>query len=266
MSHSPMDLDSSLDDLIKKRKTFGSDKNKFKKQNNNTNKNKKQHQNQPQSRPSLQTNKAKVTKPAQRKSSGINARLVSSLISIKIITRILIVCLQSTAGGNAASSGPLFTAKNTPTQQRQTPKADPSQIIITKAIPASSSVQSRLGNGIAGNDKKVKSVIASRLGAPPRQQQPQPHQQQQQQQHHHQRQSQIAPQLTTQTQNDPIQIRGMFQSGYTEQGQGISIRGRSNTATARPGLSIRGESGPTTVLMTGLDAYANSDDVRVSLI
>ncbi|KAG2207249.1 hypothetical protein INT46_008867 [Mucor plumbeus] len=246
MSHSPMDLDSSLDDLIKKRKTFGSDKNKFKKQNNNTNKNKKQHQNQPQSRPSLQTNKAKVTKPAQRKSSGINARL-------------------STAGGNAASSGPLFTAKNTPTQQRQTPKADPSQIIITKAIPASSSVQSRLGNGIAGNDKKVKSVIASRLGAPPRQQQPQPHQQQQQQQHHHQRQSQIAPQLTTQTQNDPIQIRGMFQSGYTEQGQGISIRGRSNTATARPGLSIRGESGPTTVLMTGLDAYANSDDVRLTV-
>lgn len=93
MSHSPMDLDSSLDDLIKKRKTFGSDKNKFKKQNNNTNKNKKQHQNQPQSRPPLQTSKAKVTKPAQRSSSGINARLVSSLISIKVITRILIICL-----------------------------------------------------------------------------------------------------------------------------------------------------------------------------
>lgn len=57
----------------------------------------------------------------------------------------------------------------------------------------------------------------------------------------------------------------MFQpAGYpAEQAQGISIRGRSNTATARPGISIRGESGPTTVLMTGLDAYANSDDVRV---
>lgn len=264
-----MDLDSSLDDLIKKRKTFGSDKNKFKKQNNNANKTKKQHQNQPQSRPSLQTNKAKVTKPTQRNNSGINARLVSSLIPIKIITRILIICLQSTAGGNAPSSGPLFTAKNTPTQQRQTPKADPSQIIITKAIPASNSVQSRIGNGITGNDKKVKSVIASRLGAQTRQQQPQPHHSQQQKHHQQQQQQQqrhIAPPLTTQTQKDPIQIRGIFQSGYAEQGQGISIRGRSNTATARPGLSIRGESGPTTVLMTGLDAYCNSDDVRVSLI
>ncbi|CAO0793721.1 unnamed protein product [Mucor circinelloides] len=248
MSHTPMDLDSSLDDLIKKRKSSGSDKSKFKKQNNN--KSKKQHQSQVSSRPALQTSKAKVTKPTQqRNSSGINARL-------------------STSSGNPPS-GPLFTAKNAPPTQRHTPKADPSQIIITKAIPASNAVSSRLGNG-AGNDKKVKSVIASRLGSQPRQQQ-----QQQQQQRKIQsqilhplpttQQHPVMPSSSIQPSRDPVQIRGMFQSEYAEQGQGISIRGRSNTATARPGISIRGESGPTTVLMTGLDAYTNSDDVRLTV-
>ncbi|KAI8641565.1 hypothetical protein BD408DRAFT_418026 [Parasitella parasitica] len=247
MSHTPMDLDSSLDDLIKKRRTFGSDKHRFRKQNNNSNaanKTKKQHASQVQSRPSLQTSKAKVSKPTQRSNSGINARL-------------------STAVGNAPS-GPLFTAKNTPTTQRLTPKADPSQIIITKAIPVSNSVQSRIGSSAGSNDKKVKSVIASRLGVQPRQLQSQinysQHQQQQQQQLR-----QVKPPLPIQAQRDSIQIRGMFQPEYAEQGQGISIRGRSNTATARSGISIRGESGPTTVLMTGLDPYTNSDDVRITV-
>ncbi|CEP12399.1 hypothetical protein [Parasitella parasitica] len=239
-----MDLDSSLDDLIKKRRTSGSDKHRSRKQNNNANKNKKQHASQVLSRPSLQTNKAKVTKPTQRNNSGINARL-------------------STAVGNVPF-GPLFTAKNTPPAQRPTSKADPSQIIITKAVPASNIVQSKIGIVGSNNDKKVKSVIASRLGAQPGQLQSQINHSQQQQQQQKQHQQLKSP-LPLQTQRDPIQIRGSFQPEYAEQGQGISIRGRSNTATARPGISIRGESGPTTVLMTGLDSYTNSDDVRIAV-
>jgi hypothetical protein len=43
----------------------------------------------------------------------------------------------------------------------------------------------------------------------------------------------------------------------------FSICGRSNTGNARP-LSIKGESGPTTVLVTGLDPMANSEDLKVS--
>lgn len=68
MSITPMDLDSSLDDLIKKRRT------------NKPNNNQKQHnqgkkQHQTKSRPSVNVqNKAKVTKP--HRNSGINARLV----------------------------------------------------------------------------------------------------------------------------------------------------------------------------------------------
>lgn len=64
-----MDLDSSLDDLIRKRKT-----------NKPNNQNQKQHnggkkQRQTKSRPSIQVqSKAKVTKP--QRNSGINARLV----------------------------------------------------------------------------------------------------------------------------------------------------------------------------------------------
>ncbi|KAF1798254.1 hypothetical protein V8B55DRAFT_1395780 [Mucor lusitanicus] len=251
MSHTPMDLDSSLDDLIKKRKSSGSERSsRSRKQNNN--KSKKQHQ--MPSRPALQTSKAKVSKPAPvRSNAGINARL-------------------STSSGNAPS-GPLFTAKNTPPAQRPTPKADPSQIIITKAIPASNAVSSRLGSG-AGNDKKVKSVIAGRLGSQPRQQQQQQQQQPQIQSQilrplpptQQQQQEQLyMPSSSIQSPRDPIQIRGMYQPEYVVPGQGISIRGRSNTATARPGISIRGESGPTTVLMTGLDAYTNSDDVRLAV-
>ncbi|KAK4521678.1 heme binding [Mucor velutinosus] len=247
MSHTPMDLDSSLDDLIKKRKSSGSDRSRSRKHSNNKSK-KQQQQHQMSSRPALQTSKAKVSKPTPpRSNSGINARL-------------------STSSGNSPS-GPLFTAKNTPPAKRTTPKADPSQIIITKAIPTSNAISNRIGSG-AGNDKKMKSVIASRLGSQPRQQQQQQPQIQSQILRPlpaTQQQQLYMPSSSIQSSRDPIQIRGMYQPEYVEPGQGISIRGRSNTATARPGISIRGESGPTTVLMTGLDAYANSDDVRLAV-
>jgi hypothetical protein len=41
------------------------------------------------------------------------------------------------------------------------------------------------------------------------------------------------------------------------------ISGRSTTGNARP-LTIKGESGPTTILVSGLDPMTNSEDVKVS--
>jgi hypothetical protein len=70
-----MDLDSSLDDLIKKRrqsKSANSNKKAAAKQQQQSHKNKQQQH----TRPSIQTNKAKVTKPNPPQRSGINARLV----------------------------------------------------------------------------------------------------------------------------------------------------------------------------------------------
>lgn len=43
----------------------------------------------------------------------------------------------------------------------------------------------------------------------------------------------------------------------------LSIRGRSNTIARPAGLSIRGESGPSTVLISNLDPRTNSEDVKV---
>lgn len=45
--------------------------------------------------------------------------------------------------------------------------------------------------------------------------------------------------------------------------QGFTIRGISNTKEMPKPITIKGGSGPTTVLITGLDRGTNSDDVRV---
>jgi hypothetical protein len=45
----------------------------------------------------------------------------------------------------------------------------------------------------------------------------------------------------------------------------FSIRGRSTTAAPTAGLSIKGESGPTLLLVTGLDPGANDDDLKVKI-
>ncbi|RCH77685.1 hypothetical protein CU098_004791, partial [Rhizopus stolonifer] len=119
------------------------------------------------------------------------------------------------------ASGPLFTAKHT----KEPSKADPSQIIITKAI---------------SNQPKrpeVKSVLTGRLGT-----RPSP--------------KQISP--------EPMRMDTYIRP-VEERSTDFSIRGRSNMANARPQLSIKGESGPTTVLVTGLDPGANSEDVKIAL-
>ncbi|KAI7900742.1 uncharacterized protein BX663DRAFT_516355 [Cokeromyces recurvatus] len=221
MSYSPMDLDSSLDDLIKKRKQNG------KKDNPKQQKNKKQ-----DPRPPIQTNKAKITKPKQRQttSSSINSRL-------------------STSKTMSTPRGPLFTAKN---RLHQTPtkpvKADPSQIIITKTLPKSTSIiRNRLGPSSKEEQPRIKSVIttnSSRLGTTI---------------------SRVREPLSPPRENRGMRIDAMaYEPRPSERMGEFTIRGRSNTAVARPGLSIKGESGPATVLITGLDPGANSEDVRIS--
>ena len=77
MSYSPMDLDSSLDDLIKKRRQKQPKSTPPRKQPTNQTK----HPKKQLSRPNIpiQSNKAKVSKPSTpQRTSGINARLVSS--------------------------------------------------------------------------------------------------------------------------------------------------------------------------------------------
>ncbi|KAG2229035.1 hypothetical protein INT48_009591 [Thamnidium elegans] len=161
-----MDLDSSLDDLIKKRK--GNNHNKPRKQQGKNNA-----QQQTKSRPALNVkSRAKVTKP--QRTGGINSRLSASTPTV---------------------SGPLFTSKNQPKRI-----ADPSQIIITKAIPPS--------------QRNKKTHI-----------------------------------------DQPSVLAGRLVSNF-------SIRGRSSTVANTSGLSIRGESGPTLILVTGLDPGTNDDDVK----
>lgn len=48
--------------------------------------------------------------------------------------------------------------------------------------------------------------------------------------------------------------------------QGFTIRGISNTQEEPMTFAIKGESGPTTVLITGLDKGSNSDDVMVTAL
>lgn len=227
MSITPMDLDSSLEDLIKKRKNKPNNNNQ-KQQNGG----KKQQQNN-KPRPSIQVQtKAKVTKP-QRHNSGINARLVNreQRVSIQVSNFFF---LQST------KTGPLFTSKNQPQKQKEQPRtADPSQIIITKAI-APGSIQSRIGNNNNRVNKKSpsienKSLLGGRLGK--------------------QQGGKESNRVETH----------IYQRSASPAVSNFSIRGRSNTVAPSQGLSIRGESGPTLVLVTGLDPGTNDDDVKVSL-
>ncbi|GAA5795897.1 hypothetical protein HPULCUR_001261 [Helicostylum pulchrum] len=200
MSISPMDLDSSLDDLIKKRK--GNNHNQPRKQQG-----KSKAQQQTKSRPALNVkSRAKVTKP-QRTGGGINSRLSAPTPTV---------------------SGPLFTSKNQPKRI-----ADPSQIIITKAIPPSQ------------RNKKTHidqpSVLAGRLGKQPERVETKIYQ----------RPASIVPAITPTPTTPATNVVSNF-----------SIRGRSSTAANTSGLSIRGESGPTLILVTGLDPGTNDDDVK----
>ncbi|KAG1196932.1 hypothetical protein G6F35_012897 [Rhizopus arrhizus] len=213
-----MDLDRPLDDLIKQKK------NKIKKKHQEQQKNqaiKKQQRKDNKSNLNLQT-RAKIKKPIGPKSGKSN-----------IISR-----LSITPKSNSFTSQ---NTKNSTPGLTPTLKADPSQIIITKAIstqPIKNRVKDKPVSKNMGNVRAVKgtSVVSSRLGS----QQPQ----------------QLAP--TQRMIAEPVYERPAIEERST-----ISIRGRSNTASSPIGFSIKGESGPTTVLISGLDRGTNSEDVRI---
>lgn len=124
----------------------------------------------------------------------------------------------------------MFTSKNQPKRT-----ADPSQIIITKAIPPS---QRKNKTHI-----DQPSVLAGRLGKQPERVETKIYQRPT---------TRIVPAAT----NTPTTPTTNVVSNF-------SIRGRSSTVGNTSGLSIRGESGPTLVLVTGLDPGTNDDDVKV---
>ncbi|CAO3690813.1 unnamed protein product [Rhizopus stolonifer] len=205
---SSMDLDLSLDDLIKQKKN---------------NKNKKGFQQQQQKSPKKQQQKNKNNLNFQT-----NAK-IKKTTAVKPKNDII----SQLSLANAKS----FTTNNS---KPTTNQADPSQIIITKAIP---SLKNRLGPNsqkevsvASTRTGKVSSILTSRLG--PRQQQ-QPH---------------IIPK-----QESPR----IYERPAVEERSSISIRGRSNVPTPSSGLSIKGESGPTLVLISGLDRGTNSEDIRL---
>lgn len=122
--------------------------------------------------------------------------------------------------------------------------ADPSQIIITKAIPPG---QRNKKNNIVDNRNGpvigLSSPLAGRLGK-------------QQQVENNTIYQRSAP--TSMISSVPI-----APAATSNVVSNFSIRGRSSTASNMSGLSIRGESGPTLVLVTGLDPGTNDDDVKV---
>ncbi|KAG1463059.1 hypothetical protein G6F56_005373 [Rhizopus delemar] len=204
---SSMDLDLSLDDLIKQKKN-----NKNKKGFQQQQKSPKKQQQKNKNNLNFQTN-AKIKKTTAVKPKN------------DIISRLSLA--------NAKS----FTTNNS---KPTTNQADPSQIIITKAV---SSFKNRLGPNsqkevsvASTRTGKVSSILTSRLGS---RQQQQPH---------------IIPK-----QESPR----IYERPAVEERSSISIRGRSSVATHSSGLSIKGESGPTLVLVSGLDRGTNSEDVKL---
>ncbi|CEG67085.1 hypothetical protein RMATCC62417_03558 [Rhizopus microsporus] len=234
---SSMDLDSSLDDLIKQRKTHP------KKGSSQPNKVKKFQKGKEKGNLSIQT-KAKVKKPASNNNVKTNKSIMSRLS--------------------------LTSRLNPPTSNKTSTVADPSKIIITKAVPQT--IKGKLGSQVKklsntatttittsattpltkkkaaivnninspskSSNGSTLSIFSSRLG--PRSQQTQP----------------VIPQQTT-------RITGSaYERPVIDGRSSISIRGRSNVTPPSSGLTIKGESGPTTVLISGLDRGANSEDVR----
>ncbi|KAG0951935.1 hypothetical protein G6F32_004720 [Rhizopus arrhizus] len=140
---------------------------------------------------------------------------------------------------NSNTSTSLFSKSFTTANSN---KADPSQIIITKAIPPQS-LKNRLGSQkeTAISRGKISNVLSSRLG--PR--------------------HNITTTPTVITATKSTRTAATFDRPVAEKGSSLSIRGRSHATSSPSGLSIKGESGPTTVLIAGLDRGTNSEDVRL---
>ncbi|KAI8878742.1 hypothetical protein K501DRAFT_287714 [Backusella circina FSU 941] len=194
-----MDLDSSLDDIIKHKK---------------------------QKKVTVTTTKKVISKHSEK-----TKKIKSTISKTNINSRL--------GGGGFV--------KNTNNNQGNK-RADPSQIIITKNVPFSNQQQQqpRGRNDITsrlsfGNNQSNQPPILSRISAAPK-----------------------TPSVTDRlgsgnNNNNNIKIEKRPTS--------ITIRGTSrasNNNSSSGGFSIRGESGPSTVLLSNLDAHITADDVKVS--
>ncbi|KAG1045309.1 hypothetical protein G6F43_011297 [Rhizopus delemar] len=203
---SSMDLDRSLDDLIKQKKN-------------------KPKRNLPERKQKQNKNNLNIhTKAKIKKTTILNTG------KSNIISRLSI---------NSNTSTSLFSKSFTTAHSN---KADPSQIIITKAIP-SQSLKNRLGSQkeTTISRGKISNGLSSRLG--PR------------------HNTTTTPTVITATKS--TRTAAAFDRPVAEKGSSLSIRGRSHAASSPSGLSIKGESGPTTVLIAGLHRGTNSEDVRL---
>ncbi|KAI8879648.1 hypothetical protein K501DRAFT_226229 [Backusella circina FSU 941] len=218
MAFSSMDLDSSLDDLIKQRRKQNQKPASTKKAAKQANKTKSPVK-------GVQT-KAKVTKPNNNK--------------------------------NKKKNNPINSRLSQKPQPAISTKADPSQIIITKTIPSYKQKSHNNNNNNNNNNNSNSPIYSSSSND---------NNSNNSKKRGFRMQQQTEPELFTSfkkqssSSNNPPPLP---QQSMKEPRAQFSIRGRSNTITRPAGLSIRGESGPSTVLISNLDPRTNSEDVKVS--
>ncbi|KAL0084256.1 hypothetical protein J3Q64DRAFT_1746733 [Phycomyces blakesleeanus] len=222
---SMMDLDSSLDDIIKHKKGGRGD---YKKNTPKTNKHPQQGTPQTARRAGVRTKvpintKKSIFKPTQR------------------------------APAKVTPSKPLFTSKSFTTTA---PKIDPSAIVITKSVATIP---------ISGSPTRTPGRFQGRLGKQPSQGRQQQQQKQQQQQQQQQREPDVDIRQRAPPSPPPVVERRPLYQPRSED-RNFSIRGLSHANTPSSGMSIRGESGPSIVLISNLDPEANTEDVRTACL
>ncbi|KAI8098602.1 uncharacterized protein BX664DRAFT_3263 [Halteromyces radiatus] len=218
---SAMDLDASLDDIIKKKRPQQQKKinkpqlknnNKQNKNTNNNNKNKKKN-----------TGKQAQVQQKTTKNTGILSRLgrigvqQQSKTTMKQGNRpALTTPLRTNKGRNTI----LAKALSKTATKASTPSADPSSIVITKQISSSrnSSDELQRSSGSFAFQQRYQSPFS------------------------------IAQQQPSFRQEPSFSIRGVSRS----------------PSSSSSGISIRGESGPASVLISNLDREANADDIKTA--
>ncbi|KAI8374388.1 uncharacterized protein BYT42DRAFT_518041 [Radiomyces spectabilis] len=209
MGTTAMDLDSSLDDIIKK---------------------KKEQKHKPKPAAASQRNQAPFGRRNTANTNNVRGRLAVSNRS-KVIGK----STQRNPPSRVVPSRPLTTA-GFGKVNRGVPKADPANIVITKAV-SRSPAGPKAGTAAIGR-------FEGRLGKP----------------------SQSAPRARArpgfETTTPPA--RPVYEPVPSEPAsqQRFTIRGIAHTTS--PGLSIRGEAGPATVLISNLDPGANAEDVKTA--
>ncbi|KAI9011947.1 hypothetical protein CLU79DRAFT_771338 [Phycomyces nitens] len=219
---SMMDLDSSLDDIIKHKKGGRGDHKK------NTQKPNKQPQ---------QGN------PASSRRAGVRTKVP---ISTK---KSIIKPTQRVPAKVQAPSKPLFTSKSK-SFSTTAPRIDPSAIVITKSVATIP---------ISGSPTRTPGRFQGRLGKQTSQGRQQQHKQQ-----HQQREPEDNRQRAPPSPPPVVDRKPLYQPRSED--RNFSIRGLSHVNGQSSGMSIRGESGPSIVLISNLDPEANTEDVRTACL